>query len=80
MPTSQMAAPASHTTGVAAHAVEITKRYGDERNAITALDRVSVEFGRGRFGAVMGPSGSGMSRPRRRTRSGRPALDAAGTA
>jgi putative ABC transport system ATP-binding protein len=61
MPASQTAAPAADTTGVAARAVEITKRYGGERNAVTALDRVSVEFGRGRFSAVMGPSGSGKS-------------------
>jgi putative ABC transport system ATP-binding protein len=61
MPASQTAAPAADTTGVAARAVEITKRYGGERNAVTALDHVSVEFGRGRFSAVMGPSGSGKS-------------------
>jgi putative ABC transport system ATP-binding protein len=61
MPASQAAAAAAHTTDVAARAVEITKRYGDQRNTIAALDRVSVEFGRGRFSAVMGPSGSGKS-------------------
>jgi putative ABC transport system ATP-binding protein len=60
MPASQSAAPALHTD-IAARAARIAKRYGGERNAITALDHVSVEFGRGRFSAVMGPSGSGKS-------------------
>ncbi len=45
----------------AARAVELTKIYGTGDAAVRALDGVSVEFGRGRFTAVMGPSGSGKS-------------------
>ena len=46
---------------VAARAVDITKTYGRGPAAVTALDRVSVEFARARFTAIMGPSGSGKS-------------------
>jgi putative ABC transport system ATP-binding protein len=45
----------------AAHAVSLTKTYGSGDAVVKALDGVSVEFGRGRFSAVMGPSGSGKS-------------------
>jgi putative ABC transport system ATP-binding protein len=45
----------------AARAVELTKTYGSGDVAVRALDGVNVEFGRGRFTAVMGPSGSGKS-------------------
>ncbi len=37
------------------------KRYGSGDAAVTALDDVTVGFGRGTFTAVMGPSGSGKS-------------------
>jgi putative ABC transport system ATP-binding protein len=47
--------------GVAARAVGISKTYGRGPGAVTALDRVSVEFARARFTAIMGPSGSGKS-------------------
>ncbi|WP_432042669.1 ABC transporter ATP-binding protein [Streptomyces cadmiisoli] len=40
---------------------EVTKRYGKGAQAVTALDRVSVEIPQGTFTAVMGPSGSGKS-------------------
>jgi putative ABC transport system ATP-binding protein len=40
---------------------DLTKVYRMEAYAVTALDRVSVEIGRGEFVAVMGPSGSGKS-------------------
>ncbi len=45
----------------AASAAELTKTYGSGDVAVRALDGVNVEFGRGRFTAVMGPSGSGKS-------------------
>jgi putative ABC transport system ATP-binding protein len=54
-------ASAEQGTGAAARAVEITRTYGAGPNGVTALDRVSVEFRRGRLSAVMGPSGSGKS-------------------
>ena len=41
--------------------IEATKVYGRGGGAVTALDAVSVAFGRGSFTAVMGPSGSGKS-------------------
>ncbi|MFB9234674.1 ABC transporter ATP-binding protein [Plantactinospora siamensis] len=40
---------------------ELTKVYGSGDTAVTALDRVSVDFARGHFTAIMGPSGSGKS-------------------
>jgi putative ABC transport system ATP-binding protein len=49
------------TAAPAARAVDLTKIYGTGETAVHALDGVSVEFGRGRFTAVMGPSGSGKS-------------------
>jgi putative ABC transport system ATP-binding protein len=39
----------------------VRKVYGTRSAAVTALDHVDLEFGRGRFTAVMGPSGSGKS-------------------
>ena len=45
----------------AARATGLTKRYGEGDTAVTALDAVDVEFGRGEFTAIMGPSGSGKS-------------------
>jgi putative ABC transport system ATP-binding protein len=47
--------------GPAARAVNLTKTYGEGETSVTALDSVSVDFGRGRFTAIMGPSGSGKS-------------------
>jgi putative ABC transport system ATP-binding protein len=46
---------------IAASTVQATKVYGHGEAEVRALDHVSVEFGRGRFTAVMGPSGSGKS-------------------
>ena len=37
------------------------KTYGRGETAVTALDDVTIEFGSGRFTAIMGPSGSGKS-------------------
>jgi putative ABC transport system ATP-binding protein len=39
----------------------VTKNYGGRGAATTALDVVTLGFGRGSFTAVMGPSGSGKS-------------------
>ncbi|HTJ70900.1 MAG TPA: ABC transporter ATP-binding protein [Actinospica sp.] len=47
--------------GVAAYAVGLTKIYGRDETRVAALNEVGVEFGAGRFTAVMGPSGSGKS-------------------
>ena len=46
---------------VAARSVRVGKVYGHGDTAVLALDDVSVEFGTGRFTAIMGPSGSGKS-------------------
>jgi putative ABC transport system ATP-binding protein len=40
---------------------DVRKTYGGKRNRVTALDGVSIGFGRATFTAVMGPSGSGKS-------------------
>jgi putative ABC transport system ATP-binding protein len=61
MATRQTVPPAGRTLDVAVHAVAVTKTYGDGPTSVTALDRVSVAFGRWRLTAVMGPSGSGKS-------------------
>ena len=45
----------------AARAVALTKIYGAGEAAVRALDRVTAEFSRERFTAIMGPSGSGKS-------------------
>ena len=42
----------------AARAVNLCKTYGASHATVRALDNVSVTFERGRFTAVMGPSGS----------------------
>jgi hypothetical protein len=44
----------------AASAVNLYKTYGAGHAIVRALDNVSVAFERGRFTAVMGPSGSGL--------------------
>jgi putative ABC transport system ATP-binding protein len=46
-------------TAIRAH--ELQKVYGHGDTAVAALDGVSVDFGVGRFTAIMGPSGSGKS-------------------
>jgi putative ABC transport system ATP-binding protein len=45
----------------AARVFDAVKVYGRGDNAVRALDGVNVEFGVGRFTAIMGPSGSGKS-------------------
>jgi putative ABC transport system ATP-binding protein len=67
--TSILQAPPAGTTvtgpprrpGVAAHTVDATKVYGRGDAEVRALDGVTVDFGTGRFTAIMGPSGSGKS-------------------
>ncbi|MFJ8504088.1 ABC transporter ATP-binding protein [Streptomyces avermitilis] len=41
--------------------VKVTRTYGSDGSAVTALDGVSLSLARGTFTAVMGPSGSGKS-------------------
>ena len=51
-------------TGPAAEAlrlVKVTRTYGTDDSAVTALDGVTLSLDRGTFTAVMGPSGSGKS-------------------
>ncbi|KXK60174.1 ABC transporter [Micromonospora rosaria] len=43
------------------HTVELTRTFGRQTSAVTALDRVSIAFEPGRFTSIMGPSGSGKS-------------------
>lgn len=45
----------------AARAVDLMKTYGQGDTTIAALDHVNVEFERGAFTAIMGPSSSGKS-------------------
>ena len=45
----------------AARTEDAVKIYGKGQTEVRALDGVSVEFGAGRYTAVMGPSGSGKS-------------------
>ncbi|SDL08664.1 ABC transporter ATP-binding protein [Streptomyces indicus] len=58
MPYAAVHAPAATA---AARASGLTKVYGAGETRVVALDSVDVEFGRGRFTAIMGPSGSGKS-------------------
>jgi len=54
----------THDTEPAAEAlrlVKVSKTYGTDDSAVTALDGVTLCLGRGTFTAVMGPSGSGKS-------------------
>ncbi|MDQ0787417.1 putative ABC transport system ATP-binding protein [Streptomyces sp. B3I7] len=52
---------ADRATGVAARATELSKVYGQGETQVVALDRVTVDFDKARFTAIMGPSGSGKS-------------------
>ena len=48
-------------TGAVASAVGLSKVYGAGQAMVTALDDVTVDFGRSELTAIMGPSGSGKS-------------------
>jgi putative ABC transport system ATP-binding protein len=61
MTTGPAAIPTPTESGVAAHCVALTKRYGTGNTAVVALDAVDVAFSVGQFTAIMGPSGSGKS-------------------
>ena len=52
---------ASQSTTAAARVLDAVKVYGRGESEVRALDGVTVEFGTGRFTAIMGPSGSGKS-------------------
>jgi len=56
-----MSALQQQSDGFAARAEDLVKVFGKGEAAVTALDHVTVEFGRGRLTAIMGPSGSGKS-------------------
>jgi len=63
---SAVQAPPAHlapepSIDVVARAVDLVKVYGSDKTQVLALDRVSVDFARGSFTAIMGPSGSGKS-------------------
>ena len=49
------------SSGTAARAHTLSKRYGEGDGAVAALDQVSVSLVEGEFTAIMGPSGSGKS-------------------
>ncbi|SEC66322.1 putative ABC transport system ATP-binding protein [Streptomyces sp. 3213] len=54
----------THDKGPAAEAlrlVKVSRTYGHDDSAVTALDGVTLSLERGTFTAVMGPSGSGKS-------------------
>jgi putative ABC transport system ATP-binding protein len=53
--------PPDAVGGAAARAIDAVKIYGKGDTQVRALDGITVEFGRGRFTAIMGPSGSGKS-------------------
>ncbi|MGD3108639.1 ABC transporter ATP-binding protein [Streptomyces sp. YGL11-2] len=61
MPPHATATARLRAPSVAARATGLTKVYGEGETRVVALDSVTVEFGRGRFTAIMGPSGSGKS-------------------
>jgi len=61
MNTGLAAASVADSATAAARVADLTKDYGSGETQVTALDRVSVEFARNAFAAIMGPSGSGKS-------------------
>lgn len=52
---------AAPDTVPAARARDLYKQYGEGETAVIALNKVSVDFARNEFTAIMGPSGSGKS-------------------
>ena len=61
LPINHITTAASTVVPVAARAVNVSKVYGRGEAEVRALDGIDVEFGTGRFTAIMGPSGSGKS-------------------
>ena len=61
MVSSSVAESRPATGVVAARAVHACKIYGSGEAEVRALDNISVEFARGVFTAIMGPSGPGKS-------------------
>ncbi|MFJ5226696.1 ABC transporter ATP-binding protein [Streptomyces sp. NPDC088400] len=61
LPTTAPVPVHSPSDSAAARATGLSKVYGEGETRVIALDSVSLEFGRGRFTAIMGPSGSGKS-------------------
>jgi putative ABC transport system ATP-binding protein len=64
MSTGAMKKLASNITardGIAVHAVDLTRCYGEGDTAVNALRGVSIDVPAGHLTAVMGPSGSGKS-------------------
>ena len=59
LPLGRLPQDSGDRTAIRAH--ELRKVYGHGDTAVAALDGVSVDFGVGRFTAIMGPSGSGKS-------------------
>jgi putative ABC transport system ATP-binding protein len=53
--------PSAPPSIAAARTLDARKIYGSGDTEVRALDGVTVEFGDGRFTAIMGPSGSGKS-------------------
>jgi putative ABC transport system ATP-binding protein len=53
--------PSTAPPAAAASARDAVKVYGSGDTEVRALDGVTVDFGAGRFTAIMGPSGSGKS-------------------
>ena len=51
----------SASRGIVIQAVDLVKNYGTGSNMVHALRGVNVSFERGKFTAIMGPSGSGKS-------------------
>ena len=59
--TKQVESAAINRDGVAVHAVDISRCYGEGDTAVNALRGVSLDVLNGHLTAVMGPSGSGKS-------------------
>lgn len=51
----------SQTASSIVQTFNLSKNYGRQEAAVTALDEVSAGFGYGEFASIMGPSGSGKS-------------------
>ena len=59
--TKKLASKTAKRDGIAVHAVDICRCYGEGDTAVDALRGVSIDVPAGRLTAVMGPSGSGKS-------------------